>query len=139
MKISKKDYLEKLRSRVTEQERRSLESGEGLLINEYNLATMKRLLYTQEVFEGTADTLSSESLEKTLEAYLNEYMADQPAGHKWIILCCLFLSQVAGEPMHPQPWTKWEKLGGTYFCGAREEGEGSVCLWCVCRPLKEKL
>lgn len=137
VKISKRDYLEELRSRVSGDERVLLESGEGLVINEYNLATMKRLLYTQEVFEGTVDGLSSKGLEKTLEDYLNEYMADQPEGHKWIILCCLFLSQVAGEPMHPRAWTKWRELGGNYYCGAREDQEGSVCRWCVCRHLSE--
>lgn len=138
MIVSKKDYLAMLRARVSDAEREALRDDETLVISGYNRGTIERMLYTQEAFKGDVDTERAESLGSALSAYLESYMADKPEGHKWIILCCLFLSMVAGEPMHPQPLTDWEERDGGYFCGAREDSEGSLCHWCVCRSLNEK-
>ena len=55
---------------------------------------------------------------------------------KWIILACLYLAMAACEPMHPQWMTGWQKRDGKYYCRAREEQDGSVCQWCVCRSME---
>ena len=132
MIVSRSAYLDGLKGRVSEEEREALENGGPLLISRYNRETLLRML-RDGGGAGTVDTLQADALEKTLEAYLAQYMAEQPSGHKWIILSCLYLSQVAGEPMHPQPMARWRREGGAYYCPAREDQSGSVCLWCVCR------
>ena len=138
MIVSKKDYLAMLRSEVSDAEMDALRDDDTLVISSYNRGTMERMLYTHEEFEGDTDTESAEGLSLALSSYLEKYMAEKPEGHKWIILSCLFLSMVAGEPMHPQLLTGWEKRADGYFCGAREDTEGSVCRWCVCRSKNEK-
>ena len=138
MIVSKIDYLAMLRSRLSEEDMDAIQNDFSLVISIFNRETIHRIWYTQEEFEGDVDTERAESLGSALSAYLESYMADKPEGHKWIILCCLFLSMIAGEPMHPQPLTDWEETDGVYFCGAREDSEGSLCRWCVCRSLNEK-
>ena len=135
MMISRGAYLKQLRAQVSEEERMDLENDDIILISSYNRATMLRLLHESDVEGGTVDTRRAEELRQALEAYLDRYMAEYPQGHKWIILCCLFLAMVAREPMHPQMMTGWRKQDGAYYCRAREEQEGSVCRWCVCRPM----
>ena len=39
------------------------------------------------------------------------------------------------EPMHPQRMTGWQKRGDGYYCRAREEQDGTIFRWCVCRKL----
>ena len=74
---------------------------------------------------------SSKALHAALGDYLNRYMPDAPAAHRWIIPACLFLALVAGEPMHPRAIVGWEQTEGGYICPAREEA--GICQWCVCR------
>ena len=83
---------------------------------------------------ATVDLASAAELEQTLADYLAKYMADRPAWHKWIILACLFSAFAVGEPMHPQETAHWTEKDGSYYCAAREDQPGSVCLWCVCKP-----
>lgn len=135
MIISAADFLRELRGRVSEEERKALEEGELPAVSRYNRATVLRMLCESGSPDGAVDTDRAGALETALQGYLDRYMADMPRGHKWIILSCLFLSVVAGEPMHPQAVTGWTREGERYYCRAREEQPGSICLWCVCRPL----
>lgn len=135
MIVSQKEFLRSLQERITPEERTALAAGEGLPISAYNRATMLRLL-SDEGGEATADTDRAGALERSLQAYLDRYMADLPGGHKWVILSCLYLALAVGEPMHPQPVTGWIRRGEAYFCPAREDQEGSLCRWCACRPME---
>ena len=136
MLISRNEYLSGLRKQVSEEEREDLENGDILFISWYNRETMLRMLHSEALPDGTVDTNRAEALKDALRAYLNKHMADLPQGHKWIILSCLFLSMVAREPMHPQQMTGWQKQGDQYYCRAREDQDGSVCRWCVCRRME---
>jgi len=133
MIVSRSAYLDRLKSRVSEEEREDLENNDVLFISWYNHETVLRMLHDEGGGNGTVDTERADALEKALEAYLAQYMAEYPPGHKWVILSCLYLSQIAEEPMHPQRMTHWRRENGVYYCRAREEQPGSVCRWCVCR------
>ncbi len=131
------NYLKMLRARISEEERADLENDGDLVIGSYNRATMLRMLRDTGAREKTVDTDRADALENALRSYLDRYMADMPRGHKWVILSCLYLSMVAGEPMHPQAITGWRREGDRYYCRAREDTPDSTCRWCVCRPYSE--
>ena len=137
MNLTADDYLRMLCARISEEERADLESNGDLVIGSYNRATMLRMLRDTESREKNVDTDLADALENALRSYLDRYMADMPRGHKWVILSCLYLSMVAGEPMHPQAITGWRREGDRYYCRAREDTPDSTCRWCVCRPYSE--
>ena len=143
------DFLESLLWQISEEERTALLQGSGdLRINQYNRATMVRMLKMGEELRAVSciagsrtyeaaedepiDLKSAKALHDQLQTYLNCYMADQPQAHKWIILACLFSSFVAREPMHPQEMAKWIKAEDVYACPALEDTEDSLCRWCAC-------
>lgn len=139
MSIMQREFITELRKQVSDEERESLARSEGaahILISESNRATMLRLLNDDSPHDGEVDEETARELHQALASYLREYMADQPSGHKWIILCCLYLSMVAKEPLHPQAVVGWQKVEDAYYCSAREDQEGSLCRWCVCRRLE---
>ena len=112
MIVSRSEYLDSLKSRVSEEEREDLENNDVIFISWYNRDTVLRMLHDEGNETETVDTDQADALEKALEAYLAQYMAEYPPGHKWVILSCLYLSQIAGEPMHPQRMTGWRKEKG---------------------------
>ncbi len=136
MIVSRSVFLEELRRQVSDEEREDLENGDIIYISWYNRDTLLRLLHEDVPKAGTVDTTQAEALRQALAAYLDKYMSDCPQGHKWIILACLYLAMVACEPMHPQRMTGWQKRDDGYYCRAREEQDGSVCQWCVCRCME---
>ena len=134
------ELLSALCCEIDEVAREALRSGSpGLAINEANRNTMLRMLETETAaqnLEIPVDAASARELANSLEAYLQQYMADQPEAHIWIILACLFSSFIAEEPMHPQGPAGWVEVApGSYECPAREDVPGSLCLWCVCKPM----
>ncbi|MDO4866961.1 MAG: hypothetical protein Q4C10_10450 [Clostridia bacterium] len=100
-------------------------------ISRYNRDTLLRMLDLDEPTPMPVDIGRAKALHAALRDYLNRYMPEAPEAHKWIILACLFLALVAGEPMHPKAIVGWKKAGDGYICPAREED--GVCQWCVCR------
>ena len=137
MLITKKQLLEQLAGHISDEERVALEGdGRELVISSYNRATVLKLLSMKEngVDRGpiTVETDLVDGFKRELEEYLDRYMREQPEGHKWIILSCLFLTFIMREPMHPQEIVRWERLGDLYRCPSREMQAGSLCRWCVC-------
>lgn len=137
MLITEKQLLEQLAGQISDEERAALEDGgRELVISRYNRATVLKLLSMKESGADhgaiTVDTALVDGLKRELEEYLDRYMREQPEGHKWIILSCLFLTFILREPMHPQEIVRWERLGGLYHCPSREVQAGSLCRWCVC-------
>ena len=139
MLITKKQLLEQLAGHISDAERISLEddgSSRELVISRYNRATILKLLSMKEsdadCGPNTVDTALVDGLKGALEEYLCRYMGEQPEGHKWIILSCLFLTFIVREPMHPQEVVHWERLGDVYQCPSIEMQAGSLCRWCIC-------
>ncbi len=130
--MTRNEYLQGLRGRISPAEEAALRDGTLAEINTYNRKTMLRLLDAAGD-DAPVDLASAAELEQTLADYLAKYMADRPAWHKWIILACLFSAFAVGEPMHPQETAHWTEQDGSYYCTAREDQPGSVCLWCVCK------
>lgn len=114
------------------------EGRSGLVIGEDNRQTLLRMLDHPDAGNGTAARADIVSLIDSLCSFLDRYMADQPEGHLWIVLCCVYLSMIVREPLHPQRFTHWYPDGDTYRCPAREVSPDSVCLWCICKSEKAK-
>ena len=140
MKILKKELLRSLISGISESESNALKNDTGeLVISRYNRSTVVRMLALQDsptdaeelCGDDEVDLCCVDALKDALAGFLNRYMADRPEGHKWIILCCIFLDFIAEEPMHPQEVVHWKTDGKNYFCGCREDSEDSLCRWCV--------
>ena len=112
------------------------ENRRELVISEDNRKTLLRMLDFPYTGKEAVRRDSIVSLIDTLQLFLEKHMADQPAGHLWIILSCVYLSMVVREPMDPQRFTHWYLDRDTYCCPAKEETPGSVCLWCVCKSEK---
>ena len=114
------------------------EGCDGLVISEDNRMTLLRMLEDPNVGNGTVQRAELISLIDTLGSFLEKYMADQPEGHLWIVLCCVYLSMIVREPMHPQRFTHWYLDGDIYRCPAKEVSSDSVCLWCVCQAVSKE-
>lgn len=138
--ITVKEMHALLAQQITAEERELLEKKTGnLIISEYNRNTLLRMLDRQVVSDDIVDTDRMIRLIRTLQKYLQTYMENQPEGHRWIILACLFLSGVVKEPMHPQAIVHWEQdlSGMNYYCPAFSAEEGSTCRFCVCQNLAD--
>ncbi len=137
-RISSRRLQKVLAACVSPGDEAALRKGrEGLVIGEDNRGTILRLLDEPCAGDGEVKREDLVSLMDALSAFLEKYMADRPEGHLWILLCCVYLSMVVGEPLHPKGIARWEDDGGVRRCPAREDVPGSLCRWCVCRPLRD--
>ena len=133
------DLLLKLKNEISDNDWRMLEDADSpLIISQWNRATLLRM----RNFPPPAHSVSEdevESLQASLGDYLNRYMADQPEGHRWIILSCLFLAFIARGPLHPAEIVHHRLISrdgsSIYCCPAREESTDSLCRFCVCKPI----
>ncbi len=86
--------------------------------------------------EPDVDLKAAENLALSLQEYLDEYMSDNPEGHKWIVLASLYLAFVARRPLHPidRAGVVVEQLDGRtiYRCPLKVPGDNPICDACVC-------
>ena len=138
------EFTEQLKNRIGPEEAALLRKGtDGLCISAFNRDVCLRLLDAEvstaggdSATAGDVDPTDAAKLESDLSAYLNEYMADRPEGHKWIILACLYLTFAERLPMHPQTAAKWVEEDGRYYCPSMAP-ESVTCGYCVCRSMEE--
>ena len=75
----------------------------------------------------------------SIREYLDIYMSDAPAGHRWIVLASLYLTYVARRPMHPieRADVIVESRDGSvrYCCPNKIPGDNPICDACVCEPV----
>ena len=129
-----------LLARITPEELTHLKTNSpALILSSFN---REKLLEMRD-FPAQEKEISPEkvkALHLALRDYLNVYMIDQPEAHKWIILTCLYLAFVKGEPLHPKEIAGYIERNDcgkrVWFCPLREGGEGSICSYCVCRKLE---
>ena len=136
--MTQADYLKTLLHRISDDEWDKLAAVPPMLpINDFNRRTLLRLKNFQ-AGNGMVDTEKAQELETLLTEYLKKYLPDRDA-HKWIILSCLGLTFILGEPMHPPERVGIVKDTGTdpiqYRCPMRDTAEGSICRYCVCQYL----
>ena len=135
-KMKVQELQNKLIRAITSDEWKGLEHGDSsFVISSFNrdvLLSMKNSL--AENFD--IDKRSVLDLHEALQKYLNIYMADCPAGHKWIIVASIFLTFVKKRPMHPQQATHWKCFAASdkmkYICPCKDASTGSICSYCVC-------
>ena len=150
------ELCKSLCKRITPEEWHALECADSkLYINDHNRLA---LLEMREVGEGSnganlnsravlggesetggdIDTSDAAALEDALQVFLDEYMAEAPEGHKWIILASLYLTYVAKRPMHPieRAGVVVEERDGhtVYLCPNKVPGDNPICDACVCVP-----
>lgn len=110
-----------------------------LPINSFNQSTLLRLRDTQSE-NSEVDESAVTSLRTQLENYLAEHLPGKPDAQRFIIASCLGLAFVLHEPMHSTDLTSIRLLarnGKTeYYCPLKEPG--SLCDYCVCRPLSRE-
>lgn len=158
------EFCKSLCKRITPEEWRALECADSrLYINDHN---RRALLEMRDVGQGLngirlasraslggeneavvlanadneydIDTGGVAALEDALQVFLDEYMAEAPEGHKWIILASLYLTYVAKRPMHPieRAGVVVEERDGhtVYLCPNKVPGDNPICDACVCVP-----
>ena len=137
------EFIKQLKERISPREAALLRKGtDGLCISTFNRDVCLRLLDAEiSTVGGTGcaaaefDPADAARLEADLTAYLNEYMADKPEGHKWIILACLYLTFAERLPMHPQSAAKWVEKDGRYYCPSMAP-ESVTCGYCMCEKME---
>ena len=150
------EFCKSLCERITPEEWCALECADNkLYINDHNrLALLEMREVSQRANESSLDSCialggesetgvnidaeSAAALEGALQAFLDEYMAEAPEGHKWIILASLYLTYVAKRPMHPlaRAGVTVEKRDGrkVFLCPNKIVGDNPICDACVCVP-----
>ncbi len=136
MNYNSKDLLNYLRNQISKDEESCLESGEGLIISDFNRGVMLEMLDYETSDDIEVDRYAVDDLKRTLDEYLSQYLSDKPEAWKWIFLSCAFLSFIKRMPMHPMERTQIEVVEENgrkiYKCPYREEGSKSTCRFCVC-------
>ena len=135
------EFTAQLKARISPREAEQLRNGtDGLCISAFNRDGCLRLLddipgVTVDRDFAVIDPTDAAALEADLSAYLNEYMADRPEGHRWIILACLYLTFAERLPMHPQSAAKWVEKDGRYYCPSMAP-ESITCKYCMCESIE---
>lgn len=126
----------KLFEAVTADEWERLEHGDpSLVISSFNREVLLSMRNTP-ADNGELDTKSVCNLQEALQRYLDIYMADCSAGHKWIMIASIYLTFVKKRPMHPQQAVHWKCMAVSgkeeYICPCKDTEANSVCSCCVC-------
>ena len=131
--MTNKELLFRLRSKISDDERRALaDSSEDLYISDFNRKVIFQMLGCDVLESEETPGENVRELAEDLAKYLDEYMADHPEGHKWIIIACLYLTFIEKLPMHPRKAVKWQENDGEYICPSKEESS-VTCRYCVCK------
>lgn len=135
--MKKTQLLQKLQQEISDEERQMLLENRISHISQYNRRILLDIMNTNEFLEGEISLEQIASLKNALEAYLEIYMTDARESWKWIILPCIYLRFIRHLPLHPQEIVHYvvqtENHIPAYFCPLKEETNGCVCSFCVCR------
>lgn len=135
--LKKTELLQKLQKEISDEERQMLLENRISHISQYNRHILLEIMSMNEFLEGEVDSEQIILLKNALESYLGVYMMDAKEGWKWIILPCIYLRFIQNLPLHPQEIVhyvvKTENQVPVYFCPVKEETNGCVCSFCVCR------
>ena len=138
--MTKTALLHKLKQEINNEEYSLLLENQVPNISKFNRQLLLDMMHMSFASEGEASDDQVEALRSALVSYLGVYMADAESGWKWIILTCIFLRFVCEKPLHPHDAVKYITKTVDdhthYFCPAKDETIGSVCLFCVCKDIK---
>ena len=137
--MTKRELLKRLQESISEKEKEALyKLDSGLVIGKQNREALKGMLEMSDIEDSFIDDEKLKSLTEELQNYLDIYM-DKREGHKWVILASIYNSYVLEVPMHPinvvHAKMVMEDGKRVYYCPCREDQEGSLCKYCVCRKL----
>ena len=135
--MKRSELLMRLQKGLSQSEWAALEMGRPMApVSVFNQAVLLEMREMTDA-DGEISMERVSGLYETLRAYLSKYMAEQPAGWKYIFLASLYLAFIAGRPMHPIDRLKIEVVetddGLTYLCPAKSSQENTACDYCVCR------
>lgn len=134
------EFIRELREKISEEEWEKLaEGGKDLLVSDFNREKLLELKEREGNDAKSVDLSKAEEFHGMLQKFLDTYMKENPEGHKWIILSCLYLAFVAEEPLHPMDKVgsvvRYDRGRKVYFCPLKDVSEESTCRYCVCRKL----
>ncbi len=139
--ITKADFLQQLQKAISLDEWKQMQAQQ-LNMNAFNrsvLLEMKDAVCQDE--QEVLDEKEPADLAAIIEAYLGEYLKEQPDAWKWIILSCLYLTFFAKRPMHPldAAGVQVKQAEGkiVYECPYKTEDPNTTCYYCVCIPMAE--
>lgn len=135
--MKKTELLQRLQKEISDDEYELLLENRISHISQFNRRILLDIMCTDEHPEGEVSTEQLTQLKNALESYLGVYMADTKAGWKWIVLSCIYLRFIRNLPLHPQEIVhyvvKTENHVPVYYCPMKEDTDGAVCSFCVCR------
>ena len=138
--VKKSILLREILEALSPEEWKALEEGKTAVpVNGYNREVLLELRAREEDFAGEAEEGRVLALREAVDGYLERYWPEEPGAHKYVTLVCLALTFLYEKPMHPPEKAGYRQRieNGTvrYFCPAREEGEDSVCRFCLTEPM----
>lgn len=134
------EYREGLMAQISADEWMRLAANDpSLVISEHNRTTLLEMRDQDAITKGEVDERLASELACDLQRFLDDCMADQPQGHKWIVIASLYLTFVAHRPMHAldRVGIIVEQRGDAtlYYCPNKVPGDNLTCDCCVCLPM----
>lgn len=139
MGLTRTGLLRRLQGSITADEWEAIAHDDELLISGSNRRVLSELRHADIEEDGGLQEDAVSGLYKILKRFLQENLRDEPQGHKWVIISCLYLAFIAERPMHPIERTgiKVSEVDGqtVYECPIKENGKDTACHYCVCRRM----
>ena len=136
--MNKADLLTLLRDGVTEAEWAALAAG-GLRVSAFNRGVLLEMWRLSGVPSGEIDAARVRGLREVLEDYLSRQLPDAPEAWRWIVIASLYLTFIAGRPMHPVELLhiaeRTENGRAVYLCPSKSDDPRTTCFYCVCRGM----
>lgn len=137
--MTKTEFLTRLQQAVTPAEWEALAQNAPLPVSAFNREILLEMRNASAAPDGEVSTERAAGLHETLRNYLSEHMTEQPSGWKYVILASLYLTFLAGQPMHPIDQleikvTETEE-GTVYECPQKSALKRTVCDYCVCKRM----
>lgn len=137
--MRKPEFLAKLQQALSPAEWEALERNAQLPVSAFNREVLLEMRGLSGVADDEISQEQADGLYEMLRVYLAEYMAEQRQGWKYVILSSLYLTLLAGRPMHPigQLGIKVSKTqnGTVYECPQKSALKKTVCAYCVCKRM----
>jgi len=137
--MKRSEFWEQLRQEVSPAEWEALEQNAPLPVSPFNREVLLEMWAASAAPDGEVSEERAVGLREALRAYLAEHMADQSAGWKYVILANLYLTFLAGRPIHPvdQLGIKVSETenGTVYECPQKSTLQNTACDYCVCKRM----
>ena len=137
--MNQSEFLTQLQQAIPSAEWEALAQDAPLPVSLFNRETLLEMRSASAAPDGEISVEQATGLYETLRGYLAEHMAEQPSGWKYVILSSLYLTFLAGRPMHPIDQLEIKVTetteGPVYECPQKSALKKTVCDYCVCKRM----